>query len=482
MKFFYLTPVKPLRPFLFVCLFFIHFLGSAQTNTSNPYSRFGLGKIEPGGFAHVHALGGAFSALCNDTLPTFNINTANPASYSTLKLTTFEFGVKTNFSEFSSSQKTVKKNNSGFNYISIGIPLNSRTGFVFGLTPYSTVGYQVTTLTDVANIGTIKNQYDGSGGLNQLFGGIGIKPFASRYKKFIRSSAYSALADSGSSAVLKRKIFLKKAISSLSLGCNAGYLFGTFSYATRTIFPGQTGVVYNTKQINETTVRDFNLNAGAQITFEIDSFRGRDLKKNVFITLGATASLPKNVRTTSAFYGLTYSIGSFGREIPFDTFLNVPKSSGKIFLPLMTSFGISLRKGENYLFLLEAGMQQWSQYTFLNSNQKLRDMLILGAGFQWYPNRQAIGSGAYFKRVAYRLGARYNSGYLTLKGENIGEYAVTAGLGLPVGRFRLFSVVNITGEYGNGGTKNSGLIAEKYYRAIIGLTINDKWFIKPKYD
>ena len=89
----------------------------AQRFTDSPYSRFGIGQIQQKSFAQANALGGSHIALKNDTLLPLFINVANPASYTSLLLTTFEAGVNSTFNKFSNSTTTFNSNNTSLNYI-----------------------------------------------------------------------------------------------------------------------------------------------------------------------------------------------------------------------------------------------------------------------------------------------------------------------------------------------------------------------------
>ena len=64
--------------------------------------------------------------------------------------------------------------------------------------------------------------------------------------------------------------------------------------------------------------------------------------------------------------------------------------------------------------------------------------------------------------------------------ESINDTALTLGLGLPVGG--ALSNINLGMEYGKRGTTNAGLIQENYLNISIGLSFNDKWFVKRKFD
>jgi hypothetical protein len=70
-----------------------------NNNTSSPYSRFGLGELQPYTFGRTSAMGGASLASRNNQ----QINLANPASYTAVDSLgfMFEFGVFANYSNYS---------------------------------------------------------------------------------------------------------------------------------------------------------------------------------------------------------------------------------------------------------------------------------------------------------------------------------------------------------------------------------------------
>ncbi|MFT5249992.1 MAG: hypothetical protein ACI93P_001727, partial [bacterium] len=83
---------------------------------------------------------------------------------------------------------------------------------------------------------------------------------------------------------------------------------------------------------------------------------------------------------------------------------------------------------------------------------------------------------SYWHRATYRIGARYEETGINLRGENINEYGISFGVGLPMGR--LFSNVNIGFELGSKGTTKNGLVKENFFNTLISLSLNDKWFEK----
>ncbi len=64
----------------------------------------------------------------------------------------------------------------------------------------------------------------------------------------------------------------------------------------------------------------------------------------------------------------------------------------------------------------------------------------------------------YFNRIVYRAGFRFEETGLNINNEDINEFGITFGVGLPVGPG--FSNINLGFEYGQRGTTDSGLIQD----------------------
>ena len=96
----------------------------------------------------------------------------------------------------------------------------------------------------------------------------------------------------------------------------------------------------------------------------------------------------------------------------------------------------------------------------------------------WVPNYNAFSN--YFQKITYRTGFRYENTGLVIQNQTISDYAFTAGFGLPLGG--TFSNLNIGVEYGQKGTTKANLVRENYTNVVMSLSLNDKWFVKRKYD
>lgn len=209
----------------------------SQNLTFSPYSRFGLGELNNSGFAQIGALGGTYIGFKPDTISPLFMNIANPASISGIRLTTLELGGIGQFSQFNNGQEKVKARTVNFSYGSLGFPVGQRAGAAFGLMPYSNVGYNLKTESEVSGIGTVTSKYSGDGGINRVFLGFGILPFKKVLYKFYRSAYRDSLIAHKETKKYKNIKFRKQLLSDLSIGGRADYLFGNILQTSSVIYP-----------------------------------------------------------------------------------------------------------------------------------------------------------------------------------------------------------------------------------------------------
>ena len=479
----------------------------AQT-TSSPYSRYGIGDIGAKGFGQGFALGGTYIALQNDTVPMFFINNGNPASYSNMKLVTAELGANYNRTQLQSADAKSTINNASLGYISLAFPFKKWWGASIGLVPFSSVGYKISDEQDITNIGTVKYLYEGTGGINQVYFGNGIKPFYNLPRAYQMSGKYAILNSKKNSdqtlknchqlfsdnQKIRKTLNRKKFMQSLSLGANASYLFGNMENTRRSIFPSSL-YAFNTRTGTNTRVDGMYFDYGMQMAYIVDSvkykdksdtcrpLKFRDLKDNVKIMFGVTFSSQTNLDATIDSLSYSYFNNSLGYEIVKDTIENTQGAKGKITIPLSFGFGIGIKKGERWTIAADFAIQNWSDYSAFGVSQGLKNTMRTSLGAQYIPDSKP--NATYFKRTHYRIGVRYMQTALELKATPLNEYAGSIGFGFPVGRSYIlqnFSMVNIGVEVGQRGTLTNGLIKENFIKATVGFTINDKWFQKPKFD
>lgn len=405
-------------------------LEAFSQNTSNtPYSQFGLGQVLNNSSVINIGMGGLRNGLRYDNA----INISNPASLSALRFTTYEAGAFSNFTKFNSNTASAQRLNVGMSYIKVAFPVSNKLGLSFGLVPLSGIGYESrvqTTLSDTP----VTNVYKGDGGLNQFY-------IATSYE----------------------------IIKGLSLGVNANYLFGSINRSKANEFPDSLNF-YNIRQTNSTYVGSLLMNFGLQYTY--------DLSDDRYLTFGLAGNTNTSLNATRSTLSKRYVVSSTGFEATIDTVENTEDKKGKILFPMLSSFGASYGKVNQFMIGADISMGQWSNLELYGVKQNLKNTMDVSVGGFFIPKYNAVGN--YFKLIEYRLGVNYANSYVNINGENINQYSVNWGFGLPLPRSA--SRINLGFEYGSRGTKNAGLIQEEFFNVHLGLNFCDKWFLKRKYD
>jgi hypothetical protein len=470
----------------FSCLFI-----KAQNNTFSPYSRYGLGELNPPTFAHNQGMGGAYIAYKPDSLMPNFINTGNPAAYALIKLTTLEVGGRYTYSNFTGNTN-LKKWGANFSYGALGFPVRSKGGACFGIMPYTNVGYDLQNSAPAANIGDITYLYSGNGGLNKAFIGYGVMPFGERLVKFRKKNLYvpDSVKHLGVFNYRVRET-INKVLSDFSLGFNANYIFGSIGQTARVVYPNS--IVYNNSYRQQNIrLADFTGNFGIQTAITIDSVtnknkkhagKRRALKEKVKITFGAFMTLNNALKSTYDASGYNYILNGFGQEVFRDTIFSNSNQKTTVRLPLEQGVGIGFKKGERINIASDFAMTGWQNFKLLDNNNSYKNNYRIAIGVNYVPEKYAAGNGAFVKRINYRLGLNYNTGFIQLNNNTlVNSYGISAGVGLPVGIGRLSSMVNISAQYGKMGPVDNSSTKENYWKINFGFTFCDRWFQKFRYD
>ena len=403
----------------------------SQIRITSPYSRFGVGDLSDNNNAWNNSMGELGIGLRSSS----HVNFANPASYSAFDSLSFVFegGFNGQFVTLQSTFQTVNRNYASLGYLLFGMPVNRWWKTSLGLVPYSDVGYNVANVEEYANTGTVLRIYSGSGGINRLFWGNAFQPF----KNF-------------------------------SVGLNISYLFGSMERLATVYFPDSSNAM-NFREAYYVTMNDLSYNFGAQYKAK--------LKNDLFLNLGAvfTPSLSMAAKTDGLAY--TFLLNSSGTELPRDTLGTAAGVKGRIIIPTMIGGGFSFEKTDKWLIGLDYKWQNWEKFRAFDMSDSLVNSWQVNFGGEIVP--KADNYSNYLARVRYRLGFMYNKTYLRLRGQDLNEYAITFGFGLPLRGMR--TMLNVGAQYGVRGTTSNNLIRESYFKVVIGFSIYERWFIKRKY-
>ncbi|ARN78410.1 hypothetical protein BST97_10665 [Nonlabens spongiae] len=415
-----------IRSFLFTIAIMIGFLGYSQSRTSSPYSFYGIGQQTFKGTIENRAMGGL--STFTDSI---HVNLRNPAGYGKLRLTTYTVGAVHTETWASTDDLNGTYDATSIEYVSIGIPLGKKFGMGFGVIPFKSVGYEIGDRTE----DTYTNFF-GEGSVNRAYFGLGY-----------------TLSDE------------------ITLGGEFRYNFGTERNSSSVAL---SNVQFGTNQTNEV---DFS---GASFNFGLHY--QKMLNDKYEIQASAIYS-PSNDLTAEG----NRNTGLFRLNSDFsETLFNVREGESfreKLELPSSLTVGFNFGKplkwslGAEYSFQEESSL---SSRSFVPNGANFTSASSYRLGGFLVPDYNSITS--YWDRVTYRAGLRYEENGLNINGQDINEFGISFGMSLPVGRRSGFSNATFGLEYGQRGTTSGGLIKEDFLSLSIGLSLNDRWFQKRKYN
>ncbi len=398
----------------------------AQEGTSSPYSFYGIGDVRFKGTVENNSMAGV--AVEQDSI---HMNLENPASFANLKLTTFAVGGNFNLNNLKEGSNTDQAKRTTFDYMAVGLPMG-KWGVGFGLFPYSSVGYKI---EDISQADGVNNKrYNGTGGLNKVFFGV----------------AY-------------------KLHPSLSIGADVNYNFGNIKTNTLEF---ATAVPFGTRELNSADLSGANFNLGAMYQTKISS------KLNFFSSLSYTLE-----SKLSSHNSRLIGIGTYSATYDFS-----PTEAGdqeysdtKLTLPSELKLGAGI--GQPRKWLIGAQIAMGSIGDLVNtyngaSNVQYEKTYKYRLGGYYVPNYNSFTS--YFERVVYRAGLKYDKTGLVVNSQSIKDVAFDLGFGFPVSG--TFSNMNLGIELGKKGTTSAGLVSENYTNFSVGFSLNDRWFVKRKYN
>lgn len=421
----------------FIFIFFSQLLiGQKQVNS--PYARFGPGVIEPGGTFKTRSMGGAGIAL-SDPL---SFNYQNPASYAEIDTNSFvfDFGLDYQILILDNNDENYKSDDMGFHHIVMGFPLSRRAGVAFGLVPYSSGYYNIASSSEPGDplydpiVGETQNKHKGDGGYNKFFFGLGVSP-----------------------------------VKNLSLGVNMEFLFGTISRQNSYIFLDGANY-FNNSATESIMIRGYNFNYALQYSV--------DLSAGYFLSAGFAYTPKKTYRSDyedivarySVYTGTIFSIDTLSYSFDGDATLEMPDNM---------TVGIGFGKKEKFSMAIDYTTTGWSDSNFSGYDDYLVNSNNLKFGIEFIPDKYANTN--FLNRVEYRLGGHTSESHLIINNEQIKEFGITFGAGLPMNRSK--SRINLFFEYGQRkGSFDNGLHKETYYNFGLSFNFYDNWFNKKQYN
>jgi len=392
----------------------------SQSFTNSPYSYYGLGELEPSDYGRTSGMGGVGIGITSNQF----LNRANPASLSRIDTLSFMFEVALSgkFATYKTNSDKVSVFNSGLKKLAIGFRINKYVATSIGIGPYSNVGYKITT---TKLIGGTSSQYyttdlTGDGGLSQFYWANSLR--------------------------INDKI---------SLGVDASYIFGSITKDEKVTSPVfESYYSLNKKYTPNRIYFDF----GAQY---------QNNYNDIYYVVGLTGGFKRSLLTQEYISE---------QSITLSTTSDVPTSVFDQSIPAFWGVGSSVRY-RSWMFAADYKVQYWGNLVNHDGQHIFSNSKKLAFGTEYIPG---VSVPKYFyQRMVYQAGFHYDESYIKIDGVNLNGYGFTIGAGIPGRRER--SLMGFSFEVGKRGSLSNGLIRETYYQVNVNLSLNDIWFVRPKY-
>lgn len=397
----------------------------AQNSNSSPYSGFGIGELDMSSGGRNTAMGQTGIALSSDLF----LNTANPASFTALKPVGFllDIGLNFKYTQLKNAKKSVEVNDANLSWIQMGFPISKKFFGGFSLNPKSSVGYKIYTKKTLDGTSlSYPAIYEGTGGLSEAAGLLAFK--------------------------------MNKHIS---MGLKAGYLWGTVAQTN-----DQSGDILSTTYLitEEEKISYYGsyVNLGTQIFLPLSS--------KYTLVLGGILGLSSKLNSENSTT-ITKAYNSSAEVMSTDVI-----TTNSMKLPLELGGGIALSSSQ-WVATFDYKHANWKEATLQVNSRTMATNNSYRTGLEFEPKNDGVN----FKQVArFRIGYRYDTGYLKLYNNQIDEQAITLGVGLPFRKSRNYA--NFSFEIGERGTLKANLLQEKFVKLTCNFNLWENWFVKRQID
>jgi len=404
--------------------------------TQSSYSRFGLGLLNDQSQGFNKSMGGVGIGVRVGN----RINTTNPASYSAIDSLSFilDVGMTASFGKMKQGTQQVGVKDASLDYVHAGMHIAKKLGLAVGFMPYTSIGYtfytpEATIVNNPQN--TLTNShtesYIGSGGLNQAYLGVGWKVYRE-----------------------------------LSVGANVSLLWGSYSHSVLPFY-SEGGITssshISTGKYYHASLMTYKIDLGAQYPVRLT---------------------PKDWLTVGVTLGLGHKIA---QDLELTTGTRTDTIASPFDLPYTLGGGAAWQHKNTLLVAADVRHEWWSKCRmpietasgYVPMKGSLKNMTKFAVGTQWTPDPF---DKRYWKRIQYRAGINYSTPYLIADGKNgPSELRMSIGAGLPItNNINNRSVVNVGVQWLRRSCSAAGMVKENYFLINLGMTFNERWFMKYK--
>lgn len=392
---------------------------SAQNTASSPYSVYGAGIINEKSTFATRSLAGTGIGLQDE----FNINPLNPASYVWIKSPIshiYEFSISLERNLYRTTAMNTTQSNGGLNNINYWFKFKPWWAGTIGISPYSTVSYDIKSAKTLAASAEADYLYTGSGSTSQVYFGNSFR--------------------------------LAK---NLSAGVNFAYVFGSVERSesvTNSVYAD--ALVLNSSIFISKFTADYGIQYKTKISNKRSVVFGAVYSSSVDMTGTSKVSLYNTLSDTLASYS--------GKTISY----SIPQKIGG---------GISYVTSRSTL-AFDLLYKAWSKASYSFIDKTFIDVWRYSIGYTYVNSNSSTFLGA----LSFRGGIYYQNHYLQIKNNILPEYGLNITTGIPV--FDGKSTINLSYQYSRFGTQRNNLILQTSQKISFDLIIRDLWGYKRKFD
>lgn len=396
---------------------------SFAAGTTSAFSRYGYGEFQNPVSGALLSMGGVGYGMRTNKV----INPSNPASYSSIDSLTFMMDL--GLSGVIDGSKTNAGRNTQFagniDYVAFQMPLAEWAAISFGVNPLTIVGYEykftdVQPSYDYEDSLQVSQYFYGKGGITQVYLGLSFD-------------------------ICDR----------VAIGVNGRYLFGNIFQYREVTFPDET--LFNpTVYQNALYVNAWQCDFGIQYHQPI----GADDK----LVIGGTYSMKLPMNNTTEVTSTT-------------NITDQDKTAYEFEYPQTVGAGVSYLWNNRLLIGADVTWMELSKVKYYSKENAFTDRFVYALGAEYVHNPM---SKSYVEQMRFRLGANFSNSYAKVNGSDYNKWAITCGIGFPLPNTK--TTLNLHLEYGQqGSVKNIGLV-EQYGKIGIGVSLNERWFVKRRFN
>lgn len=354
----------------------------------------------------------------------YNLNYVNPASLVSISVpvsSVFEIGFYVERNNYTTNNLSESASNGSLSNINYWFKLSPRWSSMVGLSPFSSVSYEINTTRTLGGISEVDYTYEGSGNLSQLYWGNSFNT-----------------------------------IKNLSVGFNISYVFGTISKNESIGTVNEPNALLFENKIN---TNRFNIDAGIQYSLP--------LNKNKSLVIGIIGDNGIDFKATQKNYLYNGSLDTLnaakGDKLEYST-------------PVSIGAGLALHALRSVI-ATDVKLEKWSDVNLQDDDVTFDDVWKISMGYMYKGNPDGV---SYLSAISVRAGFYVQNYYVRVNGNQMPWWGITAGISIPV--FDNRSSININYSFNQLGTLSDGLILQRSQQIMFDVIVRDLWGAKRKFD